>query len=280
MKLIMRKTIALICSVAILIISTSAHNDNLSIMTTAIPTNISSDFEDTQNSLEINVLPGESVNLVSVRVLLDNAYQSFYGANCVSQAESDLSYVELPFYSTWGIDMSYSYAYVSPTLQDGCTQAYTAPCTSTCGTNGQCISTSYPSIHHKNYNKCLNSFSQGVSYAGYDLMLMLTAIPFCGYDTDEGGHYAGYYTNAGYTGVVAVAQRYGKYTIATMLQPELTLRFRTIQHELSHNFGCDDGVCSPGELCIMRGSFDNTSILYFTDIWCTNCKSMFNSVQH
>ena len=272
----LHKIVAFISLFVVLVAFSSAYNNGTSVvMTTAVPSSVASVSESANTS--IGVLPPgyDTINNVSVRVLMDNAYQSFYGANCNTQASTDMSYVGFPFYSTWGINMTYSYAYVSPTLQDGCSHSYTSPCSSVCGTPQQCISSWYPNIHHKNFSKCLDSFSQNISDSQYDLFVMLTAVPVCGYDSDLGSHAYGSYSSNGYEGVVGVAERYGKYTFATMLQPEQTLRFRTLQHEISHNFGCDDNVCSENELCIMNGGYNNTSFYYIEDIWCTNCKSMF-----
>lgn len=55
---------------------------------------------------------------------------------------------------------------------------------------------------------------------------------------------------------------------------------RTLQHEISHLFGCDDGVCSSGQACIMSGGFDNITSMNQNTIWCSRCTSDFNRLAH
>ena len=56
-----------------------------------------------------------------------------------------------------------------------------------------------------------------------------------------------------------------------------TKKGKSMQHEISHLFGCLDGPCSGP--CIMNLDYTSSS-LYTTDIWCNNCKNYFNPNAH
>ena len=79
--------------------------------------------------------------------------------------------------------------------------------------------------------------------------------------------------------------------LATVCQPQGVAVYsenynrRTLQHEISHLFGCHDfkpqtHLCTDGQLCIMRGSFDNIVSMDQSNIWCDLCASEFDRDAH
>lgn len=73
--------------------------------------------------------------------------------------------------------------------------------------------------------------------------------------------------------------------LSTVCQPNLSYwteqyNRRTLQHEISHLFGCHDGQCSDDQNCIMSGGFDNCANFDQINIWCDNCKANFDRLAH
>jgi hypothetical protein len=180
--------------------------------------------------------------------------------------------VAVAFYERWGIKLELSYE----ALTDGylpfnsCGLAHHDACGSSCGVCVDGYDPTYQQpIHHKNIYANMKWLKDNRSLSGKNILLLLTNTTTCASKN---------YVHT--LGILGLAELSGSYAIATMqglqgLQPE-----RVIQHELSHNFGAEDGCKS--SWCIMNyGSLAlQNPEFYRDDIWCKNCKNDFNRNQH
>ena len=210
---------------------------------------------------------GRSIRWLNLRVMLGNTYYSSF-ANAYSNATSKVAYVDIPFKANWAIGFTPSYTNIAPLYFDDCQLSVTAPCTnSSCGSN--CNNAITNNIHHKNGIKNLNHIRTYISDTGYDLMLTLVASPMCGI-----------WGNAHSTNIKGVTYNNDNYTLVQNKSGMSTNeQVRIMQHEISHMFGCHDGMCTSGADCLMNGQQDGTS-LYKTDIWCSACYATFNPNAH
>ena len=209
-----------------------------------------------------------TVRYLALRVLLGTTYRNDY-SDPVSEATTRISYVEIPFVSTWSFGFNPTFAYVSPLPIDSCTLASTVPCSdAVCGSN--CTNSISTLIHHKNANKNLAYVKYYFPLSSYDLMLTLVSSKMCGI-----------WNNVDYPGnVLGVAYVNGDYALASNSSTTSeVVRVRIIQHEISHLFGCEDGACTEGYRCIMSGGFDDMP-LSVLNIWCPACTADFNSNAH
>ena len=211
-------------------------------------------------------LPSYAENYVGtfpvVRVLLTNSYQADHGANHLAIAQADMHYVKQPFIAVYNKHMSFSYAYVAPIPMDSCPISNIMTCCNdSCGTCANTISGG----HHKNMYKNFFKIKNDISSSGYDHILTLACGNFCNIHSHPSTpHYA--YGLGDFDGKYALCKQNSAIT--------QIVRVRTVQHELSHNYGCSDH--SPGDTtaCIMNGSYDSAP-LTTVDIWCSNCKDDF-----
>lgn len=205
------------------------------------------------------------VNTVSVRKITDETYREEY-SSYTTKINNYMSDIATPFSSKWSIQFSHHSWVSNSTLPAAdCSLANNERChdhTSVCGTTCQ-DNTSTPN-HHKNHYR-----NWHLLYNGGQGTADIT-IGFLGfYPCSAGGLSSNW--------------------LSTVCQPNLsnwTLNYnrRTLQHEISHLFGCDDPEsgdgCTPGEPCIMSGGFDNTSEMNQSNIWCSNCANDFNRLAH
>ena len=204
-----------------------------------------------------------SLNTVSVRKITDKTYRDEY-PSYTTKINTYLSEIATPFQSRWNIEFSH-YSWVSNTSlpASNCTLANNERCcdhTDVCGST--CQNNTNTSNHHKNhYRNFYLLYNNGQGSADI-------TIGFFGFRPCSAG------------GLTIRSQ-----WLSTVCQPKLSnwsdgYNRRTLQHEISHLFGCRDGVCSAGEQCIMSGGFDNVASMNQSNIWCTQCASDFNRLTH
>ena len=51
---------------------------------------------------------------------------------------------------------------------------------------------------------------------------------------------------------------------------------KLMAHEISHNFGCRDGVCKEDVPCVMGGGYTSFTPLSEITLWCQVCYNDFN----
>ena len=213
--------------------------------------------------------PGDNYKTVALRVLLGTSYRSDYSTP-ETEASTSIDTMELPFKVIWGINFVPSFAYVSPLPIDYCSLDIFTFCTDgICGSG--CNNAINNVIHHKNIAKNLNKVRNDISLTGYDLILTLVSSTMCSVETETNTH------NQGYLGLGDVNGNYA--VINNCSSASQIMRIRTMQHEISHMYGCVDLQCTPGVPCIMNGGFDNAS-LAIGEIWCPNCIGYFNPLLH
>lgn len=215
-----------------------------------------------RDNLFVNSRASNSVRYLKLRVMLGDTYREDY-SNPENEAATRVSYVDIPFISTWSIGFTESFVYIGPLPIDYCSLSITSLCTdSACGSG--CNNEINNRIHHKNSIKNLNKVRNDISDSGYDIMLTLVSTPMCGVWDNHA------------TGILGVTYLNDNYTLLTNASSISTnVRVRIMQHEICHMFSCNDGVCTSGADCIMNGGYDGRS-LYTSDIWCSSCEGDFN----
>ena len=204
---------------------------------------------------------GTTTNYVSIRKITDKTYREEYPAY-MSKINTYISDIAKPFKSCWDIQFT-EYSWFSNTTLPAskCPLPNNTNChtnTSLCGVYCQ-DNTSTPN-HHKNHFR-----NWGLLYDEGKGSADIT-IGFFGFKPCSAG---GLSLN----------------WLSTVCQPNLTdwsLNYnrRTLQHEISHLFGCKDDNCTPGQPCIMSGGYDSYTNMNQGDIWCDNCKKTFNRLAH
>ncbi len=220
-----------------------------------------------ENGMEENsyLKDGTIIRYLNLRVVLGSSYFSDY-SNGYSQAASDLVHLHYPFSYKYGLSFFQSYTNFANTMIDNCTNPTGQACS--CVPNASCINSLSTNFHHKNGVKNLTQFISWCPTTGYDLFVFLVDGPLC--YKNSGNHYPVY--GLSYIG--------NKYAICDQLPAYSNiLKVRILQHEISHMFGCQDGVCTSGSQCIMNDGYDGTS-LYYVDIWCSSCYSDFDPTLH
>ena len=210
-----------------------------------------------------------SYETVALRVLLGTSYRTDYSAP-EEEASTSINIMKHPFSVVWGINLVPSYAYISPLPVDSCSLDIFTFCTDeVCGSG--CNNNLDNLIHHKNMAKNLNRVRNDISLTGYDLMLTLVSSTMCSVDSATNTHGQGY---------MGLADVNGNYAIVNNCSSaSQIMRIRTMQHEISHMYGCVDLECTPGVPCIMNGGFDEAS-LSIGEIWCPNCIGYFRPLSH
>lgn len=199
-------------------------------------------------------------NSISVRKMTDFAYRKEYSAY-TTKINNYFANIALPFYSKWNITFTHhSWEHVSALPAIGCTLANNIDCCSNkqeCGSD--CVNDDVMPNHHKNhyynyYN--LKKYGEGTA----DITVGFFGFNPCA----AAGLTAGW--------------------LCTVCQPNTlneNYKYRTLQHELSHFFGCKDNDCTPGQKCIMSGGFDNEDFNpNHKNIWCDKCIAKFNPAAH
>jgi len=120
----------------------------------------------------------------------------------------------------------------------------------TCGDNADCYS-----VHHKNLN--LNYFETNYGVEPADYQVTFFGIKPC----DAGGR-------------TSIGSAYSAVGCPNNLPYwSESYKMRTIQHEISHGFGCQCGdLHTSSESCIMNGGYDNDPFAQ-ADIWCDFCEN-------
>ena len=203
-------------------------------------------------------------NNVSVRKITDRTYREEYPNTYQTKIDNYLSDIAAPFNSRWHI-----YFTEHSNVQDNTLPAADCPSNnnsvSCCDANPPCCgttcsdNTSTPN-HSKNHYR-----NWGLLYNAGQGNADIT-IGFFGFKPCSAG---GLSLN----------------WLSTVCQPNLSYwtdnyNRRTLQHEISHLFGCPDGQCTPGEACIMNGGFDNIASFNQMNIWCSNCTERFDRTAH
>ena len=200
---------------------------------------------------------------VSVKLLYDDTY--YMGmAYPQDTATSEFSWAAQAFERKWNIIMNPTTATkVSIAVVNLCARPMSMYCDdSICGS--PCDNSLNGTVHHKNGFRIIGKTQTDFSLSGSDLMVTLLGTPLCHVNSD-GSHGAH----------LGCAQNDHVIT-SNLLSYGDILRIRIMQHEMSHLFGCDDGVCYPTDRCIMKGSFDEDENLNGYNIWCRNCRTDFN----
>jgi len=200
-------------------------------------------------------------NNVSLRTLLTNDYAATYG-NEQQEAGYRISAANYAFHYVWDIYLTPSYTYVSPVFIDNCslpisTLCNNSACNSPCN-NGTVEN--HNGIHHKNLLQNYYLIYCSISSSGYDLLMTLTSANCC-------------------NGTMGAAGPTSDYSfVANRSTYSTTLKARIIQHELSHNFGCEEGGCVAP--CIMNGGYDTVNPYSDIIIWCVHHISEFDRDLH
>lgn len=216
------------------------------------------------NDLFVQPHAVNAVRYLKLRIMLGATYRDDY-SDYLSEASARVSYVDIPFLSTWSIGFTESFTNIGNLCIDYCSLSRLSGCTDAqCGSN--CNNDIDNLIHHKNSIKNLNKIRNDISDGGYDIMMTLVSNPMCGI---WGSVHA--------TNILGVTYLKDNYTLLTnsSIYSE-NVRVRIMQHEISHMFGCRDGVCTAGADCIMNGGYDGVS-LYTSNIWCSSCHSDFDT---
>ncbi len=200
---------------------------------------------------------------VYVRFLQDITYRNNMG-NLTSSYINNFCY---PFTQKWGLNFSCSVVDVNNTILSNCTTATTSSLCS-CSSDSNCTNATTTQYHHTNAIKNLNKLINDLNPSGYDIFVTLASTNLC--MILNGSH-------AGVGGASFVSGDWSMCKNATTLST--TVNVRIMQHEVSHLYGCNDGVCSSGASCIMNGGYDY-SPLTTQDIWCANCKTYFDTSLH
>lgn len=219
-----------------------------------------------QNKPELVVTYTEyPANSVSVRKVTDFAYREEYSAY-TTKINNYFTNIGLPFSAKWNITFTHhSWEHFSALPAVGCTLANNVGCCSkkeVCGDD--CFNEDVTPNHHKNhYYNYYNLKKIGKGTA--DIMVGFFGFMPCGPNKSAAGGLASEW-------------------LATVCQPNIwddDYNHRTMQHEISHLFGCPDGDCVPGQKCIMSGGFDNEEFNpNHKNIWCDKCIAKFNPAAH
>jgi len=199
-----------------------------------------------------------TANYVSIKKATDRTFREEY-PSYTTKIDNYISAIDDPFIATWNINFTH-YAWRSFTTLPAydCSYDHNVECNGGCGNSGPCGTrcandTSTPN-HHKNHYRNFYLAENGVGSA--DIQLSFFGFNPC----SAGGLSRGDYSTIACPDLSYWSDTYIK---------------RSIQHEVSHLFGCHDSSCSSGQDCIMSGGFDNKPFGQ-TDIWCESCESDFN----
>lgn len=180
-----------------------------------------------------------------------------------------MSYADatVAFYRKWGISFQPTGHYsLSGITMDHCIYGNHIPCQDNyCGI--RCVNGATNNQHHKNFYTNANDCWWGIPSKTLRLCLV----------SDQGVCNINNSGNHAVWSVVGLGQWKGKGTFSSMIKSTPRSRgIRLIQHEMSHNFGCNDNECTPDYRCIMNGRYRDD--YYYTNmaLWCPNCASKFN----
>ena len=208
---------------------------------------------------------GEEEHKVNIRYLQTIPYREEVG----NVSENFLADTFYAFRTKWNMLFTHSVANINDNYISACP---TASLNSICTCSKNCTNSTSTFYHHTNSGKMLNAFSNSISDSNYDIFVILTAAKLCLINDS---------TNIHSNDIAGLAFLKGDWAICN-LSPKSSeiINGRVIQHELSHLYGCNEGVCSGEKLCIMSGGYDETALLSTNDIWCSNCENSFKVSLH
>ncbi len=209
--------------------------------------------------LVINYTNNIPVNTVTVRKITDETYREEY-PDYMTRINSYMADIAAPFNTKWNIQFS-QYSWVNNTTLPAadCPLSNSECChdhTDVCGTICQ-DSIATPNHHKNHYRHWYQLSNEGKGSA--DITVAFFGFAPC--------------SSAGL----------GIDWLATVCQPNyytVNTNRRVLQHEISHLFGCQDEMCTPGQRCIMGGGYDNITSMSQDNIWCDTCTSYFNRLAH
>ena len=180
----------------------------------------------------------------------------------MSKINNYFTNIAMPFSAKWNITFTHhSWASNTDLPASLCTLANNVKCcpikTSICG--DKCVNDKSTPNHHKNHYRNYGLY-QDKGRGEADI-----TVGFFGFWPCSAGGLAANW-------------------LATVCQPNTwndDYNHRTLQHEISHLFGCPDKDCVPGQKCIMSGGFDNEDFNpNHKNIWCDKCIAKFNPAAH
>jgi len=250
------------------VISISIDSNNSTMTRPAIITisagNVTSEIHITQS--------GMTSDYIDLRVAFyyHKTYTDVFLNNHSTNANRTLSDASIAFLGMFRMNLIYtSGKYVNVTMSmDKCEDGYYSTCSYSCCGESH-------SDHEKSSVKNMNDFDFGntrIFDQSHSSMGILAYSAALCYLWSDGTH-----------GSVGGAARAPGRTSMVWFRHDIPnsyrLNVRTLQHELSHNFGLDYNVKCIAD-CIMSGGFDNTDIFEITDIWCTNHANQFRRNLH
>lgn len=268
MKRVTKYLTTVICAFSIMLCWTvSVFADETDIIDEyVLPPSTESAFVDEPINVSTPQASVDPIRMLKLRVMLGTSYR-----NDEDNSAKDITYLDIPFKAIWRIGFTPSYTNIINLPIDKCTLGIDTKCSDTiCGSN--CTNSTNTYIHHRNAVKNIQWIINSISSTGYDIMLTLVSSKMCR-ALDDGTHDT--------RNILGIAQSDGTYALANGASSRnQTARIRTMQHEISHLFGCRDSQCADGEKCIMNGGYYNESLVTSPNIWCSNCKKAFNPSLH
>ena len=225
----------------------------------------------TQNKFDVDFAPPRSI---SIKLYGDQSYQQEFPGVAASNASNVMIKASEAFKNRWNIDFVVSVSNLSSTETlplDSCPQGYNTACTDqNCGTS-----------HHKDGDRNLEFFRSTYFEERFDLGVLLTSSNFCVDRT--AGHSVGVYGLAYPSGRQSILN-YSSTFDSLLFANALTRNARITQHEISHNFGAQDGYngghCNVNQDCIMDRGWDLNANFNNKTIWCDVCEQEFNRDLH
>jgi hypothetical protein len=198
---------------------------------------------------------------VSVRVLYEDSFYDMASLN-YGNAEGRANYLfdtaVQAYIKRWGLKLNRTSTERSMETFTAynCPLGLYTPCDSGCIKPAD--SCSIDLCRHKCSYTFLHELSDKCSMGSYDLLTM-----FHGFQS---------------LCASGIAYRTGTYSAICYYPDNTTWTIRTIQHEISHNFGTYDNGKSGSECtgpCIMNSGFNGNSNFDDDNIWCSKCKKDF-----
>jgi len=212
---------------------------------------------------------------VTVDLFAESVWRNHYGSDWRTEAEALFADVKVPFYSTWHLDLipttrtiSMPWAAcpnISSVTNRNCTEARG------CGSGASCRT-----AHHTSAVRIAN---HSLALSSADLSLVLVGHGICDYDDDGHSDFAGLLGGIARRGQKGAVSR-GYYVDESWAfgyrnetDPKVHRRntIRTMQHELSHNYGadhCEDKDCIMGPDTLSQ----RDNLKQILGIWCSDCK--------
>ncbi len=216
---------------------------------------------------------------VPIMCQVDTAYTEIYGDTYMLEMSDTMSNINNPFFRKWGITFDRVISRVYELPLDSCNCSRFSICLNDDDHHSDDCHNGYgddPTVlpqHFRNIYWNLQYVKNNYPLGSYELMLTATGKNCC--RIKEGLHNAN---------VKGIGELDGNYTFVE-LTGSMLVNVRLIQHEISHNYSCEDTnnppySCTPGQNCIFNGGFDNNSNYNIDTIWCDACAIRFQSNLH